>query len=69
MELQASLEQAQYELGALERRSRATTTNHQQQMSALQLQLEEACREADEYHKASVQSNLEVTALNKQVGY
>ena len=60
-------DQLEYELSAQARRHSAEQTSLKQRISDLELQLIEARKEADEYHRANIERNMEVTTLNNQV--
>ena len=64
---QVQLEQLQYELGACERRHKAEMAGMRQTVTNMEIQLAEARREADEYHKANIEANVQSTALGNQV--
>ena len=64
---QAQADQLQYELGVTKRRNEAEIMSLQQRIKALEIQVVEARKEADEYHKANVECQGEATALSNQV--
>ena len=66
-EKQVEIEQLQYELNAARRRTEAEVSSLRQRTGDLELQVIEARKEADEYYRASVERNNEVTALANQV--
>ncbi|KAK7493273.1 hypothetical protein BaRGS_00015399 [Batillaria attramentaria] len=66
-ELQVTVEQLRYETAAQQRRHAAETAALKQRISALETQLDEAQREADMFHQASVENNAELTALRNQM--
>ncbi len=67
LQRQSDLEQTQYELGASQRRHTSEVTALKQRVTDLELQLSETHKEADEYFKANIQRNLEVTALGNEL--
>ncbi|XP_072167929.1 coiled-coil domain-containing protein 57-like [Diadema setosum] len=66
-EKQMEIDQLRYELSTQARRHAAEASSLAQRIGQLELQLAEARREADEYHMGTLQTNLEATALGKQV--
>jgi len=68
-EKQVEIDQLQYELGAVRRRTDTEVASLRQRVADLQLQVSEARKEADEFYRASVERNTEVTALANQVEY
>ncbi|XP_030840393.1 coiled-coil domain-containing protein 57 isoform X2 [Strongylocentrotus purpuratus] len=66
-EKQAEVDQLRYELSTQARRHAAESASYTQRMSQLELELMEARREADEYYKGTLQTNLEATTLGQQV--
>jgi len=66
-EKQVEIDQLQYELGAVRRRTDTEVSSLRQRVADLELQVNEARREADEYYRASVEHNTEATALANQV--
>nr|XP_054762812.1 coiled-coil domain-containing protein 57-like [Lytechinus pictus] len=66
-EKQAEVDQLRYELSTQARRHAAESASTAQRMSQLELELLEARREADEYYKGTLQTNLEATTLGQQV--
>jgi len=66
-EKQVEIDQLQYELGAVRRRTDTEVSSLRQRISDLELQVSEARKEADEYYRASVEHNTEATALANQV--
>ena len=67
-EKQTEIEQLQYELTTSARRYAAESATLRQRVAELELQLAETRKEADEYFKGGLQTNLEATALGNQVG-
>ena len=61
------LDQLQYELGALTRRSQTECAGLHGKVQELELQLVEARREADEYYRSNLERNAELTALQQEV--
>jgi len=66
-EKQVEIDQLQYELGAVRRRTDTEVASLRQRVADLELQVCEARKEADEYYRASVERNTEATALAHQV--
>lgn len=64
---QVELEQVQYELAATSRRHQVETASLRQRIADMELQAAEARKEADEYHRANLQSAAELTALANEV--
>ena len=62
-----AIDQLQYELGAANRRSQTEVAGLRQKVSDLELQLIEARKEADEYHKSNLERNMEGTQLGQEV--
>ena len=67
MQRQTEVEQAQYELNAAQRRHTVEVAGLHQRIADLDLQLSETRKEADEYYKANIQRNLEVTSLGNEL--
>ena len=67
MQRQTEVEQAQYELNAAQRRHTAEVAGLHQRIADLDLQLSETRKEADEYYKANIERNLEVTSLGNEL--
>jgi len=61
------IDQLQYELGAVRRRTDTEVCSLRQRIVDLELQVSEARKEADEYYRASVEHNTEATSLANQV--
>lgn len=61
------VDQLQYDLGAVTRRSQTQVAGLRQKVSDLELQLVEARKEADEYYRSNLERNSEVTALGQEV--
>ena len=61
------IDQLQYELGAIRRRTDTEVCSLRQRIVDLELQVSEARKEADEYYRASVEHNTEAMALANQV--
>lgn len=61
------IDQLQYELGAVKRRTDTEVCSLRQRVADLELLVSEARKEADEYYRASVERNTEATALANQV--
>jgi len=68
-EKQVEIDQLQYELGAIKRRTETEVGSLRQRIADLELQVSEARKEADEYYRASVERNTEATALANQVTF
>ena len=68
-EKQVEIDQLQYELGAVKRRTDTEVYSLRQRVADLELQVTEARKEADEYYRASVERNTEATALANQVTF
>ena len=68
-EKQVEIDQLQYELGAVRRRTDTEVASLRQRVADLELQVNEARKEADEYYRSSVERNTEVTALANQVTF
>ncbi|KAI0229606.1 Coiled-coil domain-containing protein 57 [Lamellibrachia satsuma] len=66
-EKQALVEQLEYKLSAETRRQEALVGSLRHRVSELEVELTEARKEADEYHRVNIERNLEVTALSNQV--
>jgi len=66
-EKQVEIDQLQYELSAMRRRTDTEVSSLRQRVADLELQVTEARKEADEYYRASVEHNTEATALANQV--
>jgi len=66
---QVQMDQLQYELSAVRRRTDTEVSSLRQRVADLELQVTEARKEADEYYRASVEHNTEATALANQVTY
>lgn len=66
-EKQVEVDQLQYDLGAVTRRSQTEAAGLRQKVSDLELQLVEARKEADEYYRSNLERNSEVTALGQEV--
>lgn len=64
---QVEIDQLQYELGVVRRRTDTEVASLRQRVADLELQVTEARKEADEYYRASVERNTEATALAQQV--
>ncbi|KAK3728545.1 hypothetical protein QZH41_011624 [Actinostola sp. cb2023] len=64
---QVSVDQTQYELCTLTRRSSEECTALKHRVSELELLLTQVRREADEYYKNGLERNLEATTLGNQV--
>jgi len=68
-EKQVEIDQLQYELGAVRRRTDTEVASLRQRVADLELQVNEARKEADEYYRASVERNTEATAVANQVTF
>lgn len=68
-EKQVQIDQLEYELGAVKRRTDTEVCSLRQRIADLELQVTEACKEADEYYRAGVERNTEATALANQVEF
>ena len=66
-EKQTEIDQLQYELTTQSRRYDGEVSALRQRIAELELNLAETRREADEYFKGGLQTNLEATALGNQV--
>ncbi|XP_012941304.1 coiled-coil domain-containing protein 57 [Aplysia californica] len=64
---QIQIDQLNYELSSQRRRHEGEVTGLKNRVSDLELQLSEARREADEYHRASLERNQELVALGNQL--
>lgn len=64
---QIEIDQLSYELSSSKQRAETEISGLQKRVSDLELQLSEARREADEYHRASLESNQELVALGNQL--
>ena len=64
---QVELEQVQYELGTQSRHHHVTAASLRQRLADAEMQAAEARKEADEYHRANLQSAAEVTAMGYEV--
>ena len=61
------MEQLQYKLNAETRRQGALVASLRHRVSELEIELMEARKEADEYHRVNIERNLEVTAISNEV--
>ena len=61
------MEQLQYKLNAETRRQEALVASLRHRVSELEIELTEARKEADEYHRVNIERNLEVTAISNEV--
>ena len=66
-EKQTEIDQLQYELATQSRRHANEVSTLRQRIAELELNVAETRREADEYFKGGLQTNLEATALGNQV--
>lgn len=64
---QVEIDQLKYELNAQRRRDQSEIGALNQRVGELEIQLVEARKEADEYYKATLERNMEVTSLQQQV--
>ncbi|GFN86852.1 coiled-coil domain-containing protein 57-like [Plakobranchus ocellatus] len=64
---QIQIDQLTYELSSSKQRAETEISGLQRRVGDLELQLGEARREADEYHRASLESNQELVALGNQL--
>lgn len=64
---QVEIDQLKYELNAQRRRDQSEIGALNQRVDELEIQLVEARKEADEYYKATLERNMEVTSLHQQV--
>lgn len=64
---QVEIDQLKYELNAQRRRDQSEIGALNQRVGELEIQLVEARKEADEYYKATLERNMEVTSLHQQV--
>ena len=64
---QAQIETLQYELSSQTRRTSSEASALKQAIANLELELDSTRREADEYHKASIEKNSEVASLETKV--
>ncbi|GFS06575.1 coiled-coil domain-containing protein 57 [Elysia marginata] len=64
---QIEIDQLTYELGSTKQRAETEINALRKRVGDLELQLGEARREADEYHRASLESNQELVALGNQL--
>ncbi|RUS77718.1 hypothetical protein EGW08_014506 [Elysia chlorotica] len=65
---QIAIDQLTYELSSSKQRAETEISGLRKRVGDLELQLGEARREADEYHRASLESNQELVALSNQLG-
>lgn len=64
---QIALDQLKYELNVSSQRSQSEINNLKKQISELELQLTEARGAADEYHRANLENNIEITTLKNEI--
>lgn len=64
---QVEIDQLKYELNAQRRRDQSEIGALNQRVGELEIQLVEARKEADEYYRATLERNMEVTSLQQQV--
>ncbi|XP_033102589.1 coiled-coil domain-containing protein 57-like [Anneissia japonica] len=64
---QAEVDQLQYDISTQMRRHATEVASFRQRIADLELELAETRREADEYYKGGLQTNLEAMALGNQV--
>lgn len=64
---QIALDQLKYELNVNMQRSQAEINSLKKQIAELELQLTEARGAADEYHRANLENNIEITTLRNEV--
>ncbi|XP_059165716.1 coiled-coil domain-containing protein 57-like [Physella acuta] len=64
---QIQIDQLTYELNNLRKRNEGEMSSLKTRIHDLELQLSEARREADEYHRASLENNQELVALGNQL--
>lgn len=65
---QAQIETLRYEMGSQMRRATHEVENLRQNVANLELELNATRREADEYHKATIEKASQVSALENKVG-
>ncbi|XP_071951973.1 coiled-coil domain-containing protein 57-like [Antedon mediterranea] len=65
--MKAQVDQLQYEISTQIRRHTTEVTSFKHRIADLELELAETRREADEYYKGGLQTNLEAMALGNQV--
>ena len=66
-EKQALVEQLQYRLSAETGRQGALVASVRHRVSELEVELTEARKEADEYHRVNIEGNLQLTTLSNEV--
>lgn len=64
---QTQLETLKYEMSSQERRLNTEINNLKQNLANLELELNSTRREADEYHKATIEKNSEISSLENKV--
>lgn len=64
---QTQIETLQYEMSSQTRRTTTEISNLKQTLANLELELSATRREADEYHKATIEKGSEVSALESKV--
>ncbi|XP_062605506.1 coiled-coil domain-containing protein 57-like [Saccostrea cucullata] len=64
---QVEIDQLKYELNAQRRRDQSEIGALNQRVAELEIQLVEARKEADEYYRATLERNMEVTSLQQQI--
>jgi hypothetical protein len=64
---QAKIETLQYEMNCQARRNSTEASNLKQTIANLELELSATRREADEYHKATIEKNSEISSLENKV--
>ncbi|XP_022315255.2 coiled-coil domain-containing protein 57-like [Crassostrea virginica] len=64
---QVEIDQLKYELNAQRRRDQSEIGALNQRVGELEIQLLEARKEADEYYRATLERNMEVTSLHQQI--
>ena len=64
---QTQIETLQYEMNSQTRRTQTELSNLKQNIANLELELDTTRKEADEYHKATIEKNSEIAALETKV--
>ena len=64
---QTQIETLQYEMNSQTRRSTTELNNLKQNIANLELELDTTRKEADEYHKVTIEKNSDIAALETKV--
>ncbi len=64
---QTQIETLQYEMNSQSRRMNSEVNNLKQTVASLELELSTTRREADEYHKVTIEKNAEISSLENKV--